>query len=104
MLFTLWFSAMTEETFYRFFLVGLCYLLLRPAFRGHPALAATCAVLSSVTFLGLAHGYTLNHFLNIGLLYGLPMSVAFVSHDWEHAFSAHDMTNMIPWLMVFLET
>jgi hypothetical protein len=90
--------------FYRFFVVGLCYLLLRSALRGHPVLAAACAAFFSATFFGLGHGYTLNHFLNIGLLYGLPMSVAFVSRDWEHAFSAHYMTNMIPWLMVFLET
>jgi len=102
--FTLWFSALTEETLFRFFFVGLCYLLLRPALRGHPAWAAACAVFFSATFFGLAHGYTLNRFLTTGLLYGLPMAVAFVTRDWERAFSAHYMTNMIPWLMVFLET
>jgi hypothetical protein len=101
--FTLWFSAMTEEAFYRFFLVGLCYLLLRPALRRHPALAVGCATLCSATVFGLVHGYTLDRFLITGLLYGLPMAVAFASRDWEHAFSAHYMTNMIPWLMVFLE-
>ena len=86
---------------YRFFLVGLCYLMLRPALRSHPALAAGCAALFSATVFGLGHGYTLNRFLITGLLYGLPMAVAFVSRDWEHAVSAH---YMIPWLMVFLET
>ena len=56
--FTLWFSAMTEETFYRFFLVGLCCFLLHPALRGHPALAAACAAFFSATLFGLGHGYT----------------------------------------------
>jgi hypothetical protein len=102
--FTLWFSAITEEPLFRFFLVGLCYLFLRPALRGHPALAAGCAALFSATVFGLAHEYTPYGFLVTGLLYGLPMAVAFVSRDWEHAVSAHYMTNMIPWLMVFLET
>jgi hypothetical protein len=101
--FTLWFSAMTEEMLFRFFLVGLCYLFLRPALRGHPALAAGCAALCSATVFGLSHGYTLYEFLVTGLLFGLPMAVAFVSRDWEHAFSAHYMTNMIPFLMMFLE-
>jgi hypothetical protein len=101
--FTLWFSAMTEETLCRFFLVGLCYLYLRPALRGHPALAAGCAAFFSATVFGLAHEYTPYGFLVTGLLYSLPMAVAFVSRDWEHAFSAHYMINMIPWLMVFLE-
>jgi hypothetical protein len=102
--FTLWFSAMTEETLCRFFLVGLCYLYLRPALRGHPALAAGCAAFFSATVFGLAHEYTPYGFLVTGLLYSLPMAVAFVSRDWEHAFSAHYMINMIPTLMVFLET
>jgi hypothetical protein len=101
--FTLWFSAMTEETLFRFFLVSLCYLLLRPALRGHPALAAGFAAFFSATVFGMAHASTSDGFLVTGLLYGLPMAVAFVSRDWEHAFSAHYMTNMIPWLMVFLE-
>ena len=34
---SLWFSAMTEEPLFRFFVVGLCYLLLRPALRRRPA-------------------------------------------------------------------
>jgi hypothetical protein len=102
--FTLWFSAMTEEMLFRFFLVGLCYLFLRPALRGHPALAAGCAALFSATVFGLAHEYTLYQRLVTVLLYGVPMAVAFVSRDWEHAFSAHYMTNMMPFLIVFLET
>jgi hypothetical protein len=102
--FTLWFSAMTEESLFRFFLLGLCYLYLRPALRGHPALAAGCAALFSAIVFGLSHGYTLEQFLVTGLLFGLPMAVAFISRDWERAFSAHYMTNMIPWLMVLLET
>jgi hypothetical protein len=101
--FTLWFSAMTEESLFRFFLLCLCYLYLRPALRGHPALAVGCAALCSATVFGLSHDYTLYEFLVTGLLFGLPMAVAFVSRDWEHAFSAHYMTNMIPLLMVFLE-
>jgi hypothetical protein len=32
------------------------------------------------------------------------MAVAFARRDWEHAVGAHYMINMIPWLMVFLET
>ena len=73
------------------------------ALRGRPALAAGCAALCSTTVLGLSHEYTLYEFLVTGLLYGLPMAVAFVSRDWEHALSAHYMTNMMTWLMWFLE-
>ena len=93
---------MTEESLFRFFLVGLCYLFLRPALRRHPALAAGCAAFFSAAVFGLGHESTPSGFLVTGLLFGLPMAVAFVSRDWEHAFSAHYMTNMIPWLMAFL--
>jgi len=100
-----WFSAISEETWFRLFLVGLCYFLLRPAFPNHPVVPVTIAVLFSAITFGLGHGGTfLENFLDIGLLYGLPMAVVFARRDWEHAVGAHYMINMIPWLMVFLVT
>jgi len=99
-----WFSGIAEETWFRLLLVGLCYLMLRPAFRGRPALAVLAAVLFSGITFGLGHGRTLERFLTTGLLYGLPMAVIFARRDWEHAVGAHYMVNMIPWVMVFLET
>ena len=99
-----WFSAITEETWFRLLLVGLCYFLLRPAFPNHPALPTLVAVLFSGITFGLGHGGTfLENFLVTGLLYGLPMAVVFARRDWEHAVGAHYMINLIPWVMVFLE-
>jgi hypothetical protein len=100
-----WFSAISEETWFRLFLVGLCYFSLRPAFQRRPALAIIIAVLFSAITFGLGHGGTFQErFLVTGLLYGLPMAVVFARRDWEHAVGAHYMINMIPWLMAFLET
>lgn len=100
-----WFSAIVEETWFRFFLVSLCYFLLRPAFGKRPAIALGCAVLFSAITFGLGHGGTLlENLLITGLLFGLPMAVVFAWRDWEHAVGAHYMINMIPTLMVFLET
>jgi hypothetical protein len=99
-----WFSGITEEAWFRLYLVSLCYLLLRPAFSKRPALAVVSAVLFSAITFGLGHGPTLEHFVYTGLLYGLPMAVVFARRDWEHAVGAHYMINMIPWVMVFLET
>ena len=99
-----WFSGIAEETWFRLFLVSLCYLLLRPAFSKRPAFAVVSAVLFSAITFGLGHGRTLDRFLTTGLLYGLPMAVVFVRRDWEHAVGAHYMINMIPWVMVFVET
>ena len=99
-----WFSGITEETLFRLLLVGLCYFLLRPAFPKHAPLAVLVAVLFSAITFGLGHGRTLNRFLTTGLLYGLPMAAIFARRNWEHAVGAHYVVNMIPWLMVFLET
>lgn len=100
-----WFSGIVEEAWFRLFLVSLCYFLLRPAFGKRPAIAVVCAVLFSAITFGLGHGGTLlERFLITGLLYGLPMAVIFTRRDWEHAVGAHYMINMIPTLMVFLET
>jgi membrane protease YdiL (CAAX protease family) len=100
-----WFSAIVEETWFRLFLVSLCYFLLRPAFSKRPAIALGCAVLFSAITFGLGHGGTLlENLLITGLLFGLPMAVVFARRDWEHAVGAHYMINMIPTLMVFLET
>jgi hypothetical protein len=99
-----WFSGIAEETLFRFLLVSLCFFLLRPAFRRHPAIAVIAALLFSGTVFGLGHGRTLERFLTTGLLYGVPMAAVFAKRDWEHAVGAHYMVNMIPWLMVFLET
>jgi hypothetical protein len=98
-----WFSAITEEAWFRLFLISLCYFLLRPAFSKRPAIAIVCAVLFSAITFGLGHDGTLaERFLITGLLYGLPMAVIFTRRDWEHAVGAHYMINMLPWLMVFL--
>jgi hypothetical protein len=99
-----WFSGLAEETWFRLFLVGLCFFFLRPAFRTHPALAVVAAVLFSGITFGLGHGQTLERFLITGLLYGVPFAAMFVRRDWEHAVGAHSMVNMIPWAMAFLET
>jgi hypothetical protein len=100
-----WFSAITEETWFRLLLVGLCYFLLRPAFTRRPAVPIIIAVLFSAITFGLGHdGTFLDRFLVTGLLYGLPMAVVFARRDWEHAVGAHYMINMIPWMMVYFET
>jgi hypothetical protein len=99
----LW-SGIVEEIWFRLFLVGLIYILVRPALQKRPALSVLFAVLFSAITFGLGHGETfLERFLVTGLLYGLPMAVAFARRDWEHAVGAHYMINMIPWLVVFLE-
>ncbi len=85
-------------------LVGLAYFLFRPAFQKHPAIAVLAAVLFSGTTFGLLHGRTLDHFLSTGLLYGVPFAFLFARRDWEHSVGAHYMVNMIPWVIVFLET
>jgi hypothetical protein len=99
-----WFSGIAEEALFRLFLIGLCYFLLRPAFRTQPVVAVVVAVLFSGITFGLGHGHTFERFLTTGLLYGLPMAAIFARRDWEHAVGAHYMVNMIPWAMVFLET
>ncbi len=98
------FSGIAEETWFRLLLVGLSYLMLRPAFRKRPALAALAAVLFSGITFGLVHGRTLQNFLTTGLLYGVPMAVVFARRDWEHSVGAHYMVDMIPWVMAFLES
>lgn len=100
-----WFSALVEETLFRLMIVSLCYFLLRPAFPRRAAVPIIIAVLFSAIIFGLGHGGTfLERLLGPGLLYGLPMAVVFARRDWEHAVGAHYMINMIPWLVVFLET
>ncbi len=99
-----WFSAVTEEIWFRLFLVGLCFFFLRPALQTRPGLAVITAVLFSGLTFGLSHGRTLERFLTTGLLYGVPMATVFARRDWEHAVGAHYVINLIPNLMVFLET
>ncbi len=99
-----WWSGIAEETWFRLFLMGLCYFLLRPAFRSRAAVAVVATVLFSGITFGMWHGFTLERFLVTGLLYGVPLAAVFGRRDWEHAVGAHYMVNMIPWLMVFLET
>jgi len=98
------FSGIAEEIWFRFLLIGLCFFLLRPAFRTRPVVAVLAAVLFSAITFGLGHGRTLDKFLTTGLLYGLPMAIIYVKRDLEHVIGAHYMVNMIPWLMVFLNT
>jgi len=99
-----WFSGLSEEMWFRFLLVGLCFFLLRPALRTKPAAAILAAVLFSAITFGLGHGRALETFLTTGFLYGLPLAVIFAGRDLEHAAGGHYMVNMIPWFMVFLET
>lgn len=99
-----WFSGIAEETWFRLFLMGLCFFFLRPAFQSRPAVAVVATVLFSGITFGMGHGFTLERFLVTGLLYGVPMAAFFARRDWEYAVGAHYMVNMIPWLMVFLET
>jgi hypothetical protein len=99
-----WFSGIAEETWFRLFLVGLCFFLLRPAFPSRPALAVIAAVLFSGVTFGLLHDRTLENFLVTGLLYGVSFAAVFARRDWEHAVGAHYMVDMIPLMMVFLET
>lgn len=99
-----WFSGVAEETWFRLFLMGLCFFFLRPAFRSRPAVAVVATVLLSGITFGMSHGFTLERFLVTGLLYGVSLAAMFARRDWEHAVGAHYMVNMIPWLMVFWET
>lgn len=99
-----WWSGIVEETWFRLFLVGLVYWLLRPVSYERPALAVLAAILFSGVTFGLSHGLTLDRFLTTGLLYGVPFATVFARRDWEHAIGAHYVVNLIPWLMVFLET
>jgi len=99
------FSPITEEAWFRLFMVSLCYFALRPAFNKAPALAIVFSTLFSAIVFGLGHSGDLMHrFLNIGLLYGFPMAILYVRRDWEHAVGAHYMIDFIPWVMVFLES
>ena len=97
-------SAIAEETWFRLLLLSLCYFLLRPAFPRHPAVPIIIAVLFNAITFGLLHERTMYGFLVTGLLYGLAMAAVFARRDWEHAVGAHYMINMIPALMVYLET
>jgi hypothetical protein len=99
-----WYSGIAEETWFRLFLMGLCFFFLRPAFRSRPAVAVVATVLFSGITFGMWHGFTLERFLVTGLLYGVPMAAMFARRDWEHAVGAHYMVNMIPWVMAFLAT
>lgn len=97
-----WFSGIAEEAWFRLFLMGFCFFLLRPVFRARPALAvAVTVVICGITF-GLIHGRTMERFLTTGLLYGVPMATVFARRDWEHAVGAHYMVNMPSWVVALL--
>jgi len=102
--FTLPLVGIAEETWFRLLLVGLCFFLLRPAFRKRPALAVVAAVVFSGITFGLAHAPTPRRFLTTGVLHGVPMAALFARRDWEHAVGAHYMVNLIPFLVIFLES
>jgi hypothetical protein len=97
-----WWSGINEETWYRLYLVGLIYFMLRPAFRKYLGLAVVAAVFFSGIVFGVGHGFTPDHFWTTGLLYGVPFAATFVKRDWEHAVGAHYMVNMIPTLVAFI--
>jgi len=96
-----WWSCINEEAWYRLYLVGLVYFMLRPAFHKFPGLAVVAAVLFSGIVFGVGHGLTLDLFWTTGLLYGVPFAATFAKRDWEHAVGAHYMVNMIPALVAF---
>ena len=96
-----WWSGINEEAWYRLYLVGLVYFMLRPAFHKYPGLAVVAAVLFSGIVFGVGHGFTPDHFWTTGLLYGVPFAATFAKRDWEHAVGAHYMVNMIPALVAF---
>jgi hypothetical protein len=98
-----WFSGLAEEVWFRLLMVGLVYLLLRPAFSHRPALTVTLAIIFSSVVFGLGHGYNLERLVVTGLLYGAPLAVIFTKRGWEHAVGGHYMINAIPWLFAFLE-
>ena len=98
-----WYSGLAEEIWFRLIMVGLVFILLRPALAGRPALAAVSAVIFSAVVFGLAHGYNVERLFVTGFLYGLPLAVVFTHRDWEHAVGGHYMINAVPWLMAFLE-
>jgi hypothetical protein len=97
-----WWSGITEETWFRLYLVGLCTFLMRPAFRKHPNMVVIAAVLFSGITFGVVHDRTLEMFLTTGLLYGVPFAAIFAKRDWEHAVGAHYMVNLIPAVVAFL--
>ena len=96
-----WWSGINEEAWYRLYLVGLVYFMLRPAFHKYLGLAVVAAVVFSGIVFGVGHGFTLDHFWTIGLLYGVPFAATFAKRDWEHAVGAHYMVNMLPALVAF---
>jgi hypothetical protein len=98
-----WWSGINEETWFRLYLVGLSYFLLRPALRKHQNVVVIASVLFSGIVFGVGHGRTLERFLTTGLLYGVPFAAVFAKRDWEHAVGAHYMVNMIPAVVAFLE-
>ena len=77
-----WWSGINEETWFRLFLVGLTYFLLRPAFCKPPSLAIVAAVLFSGITFGVSHDRTLEQLLTTGLLYGVPFAAVFSKRDW----------------------
>ena len=96
-----WWSGINEEAWYRLYLVGLIYFMLRPAFHKYPGLAVIAAVLFSGIVFGVGHGFTPDNFWTTGILYGVPFAATFAKRDWEHAVGAHYMVNMIPALVAF---
>jgi len=97
-----WWSGISEEAWYRLYLVGLIYFMLRPAFHKCRTLAVITAILFSGIVFGVGHGFTPDHFWTTGLLFGVPFAAIFAKRDWEHAVGAHYMVNMIPTLVAFI--
>ena len=97
-----WWSGIIEETWYRLYMVGLVYFMLRPAFHKYPGWVVVVAVLFSGIVFGVGHGTSPDHFWTTGLLYGVPFAATFAKRDWEHAVGAHYMVNMIPALIAYL--
>ena len=104
MVFTLpLFSGITEEIWYRLFLITFLYFVLLPFTKNRPKLIVTIVILFSAISFGLSHGRSIESFLITGLLYGLPLALIFIRKNLEQAIGGHYMINLIPTLMVFLE-
>ncbi len=98
------YSGIAEEVFFRLFLIGMCYWLIRPVLDREPTVAVVSAILVSAIIFGIAHGRQLDTLLTTGFLYGLPMSAVFAKRNWEYAVGAHYIINMISWIAAYQQS
>lgn len=97
------FSAISEEVWFRFFLLGLVFFLLCIVFAGRTRKAAVLALLASSLVFGLGHGEDPATLFSTTFLYGLPLGVICVQRDLEHAMGGHYMINLVSWLLAWID-